>query len=169
MPRRPPENTLHTRDAFFAREQAAWNQFLQTWMDLPEALLEQPGAGGPNWSVKDLLNHTAAWQEAAARIIQDLLAGRWARLGMNTNNFNAHHYDLDKNNPLDASRTRLFQARQTLLQLLETLSEEQLLNEYGRQQTGWWAKWNTYAHYEHHTADITHFRQHVLMLRGVSE
>jgi hypothetical protein len=169
MPRRPPENTLHSRDAFFAREQAAWNQFLQTWTDLPEALLEQPGACGPDWSIKDLINHTAAWQAAAVRIVRDLLTGRWARLGTNADKFNAHHYALDKNYPLDASRARLFQGRQTLLQLLETLSEEQLLNEYGRQQIGWWAKWNTYAHYEHHTADIAHFRQQVLLLTGGSE
>jgi hypothetical protein len=39
------------------------------------------------------------------------------------------------------------------------VSDEQLLNEYGRQQIGWWAKWSTYGHYEQHLADLTAFRQ----------
>ena len=78
---------------------------------------------------------------------------------MNIDNFNARHYNLDQDRPLDESRARLLVARTQLVNLLETLSEEQLLNEYGRQQCGWWAKWNTYAHYEHHQADIDAFRQ----------
>jgi len=158
MPRRMPENTLRSREEFFARERAAWDDFIQSWSDLPDSALAEPGASGAEWSVKDVLNHIAAWQEAAARCIGDLLAGRWARLGMNTEAFNAAQFARDRERPLGESRARLMEARDRLLELLAPLTDEQLLDEYGRQQIGWWAKWNTYAHYEPHTAAIREFR-----------
>lgn len=88
MPRHLPENTLSTRGEFFAREQAAWSALTGTWAGLPDELLLTPGACGDLWSVKDLMNHIAAWQEAAVRVIGDLLAGKWARLGANADAFN---------------------------------------------------------------------------------
>ena len=81
MPRRFPENTLRTRDEFFSREQAAWTALTETWMGLPDELLLTPGAVGERWSVRDLMNHIVSWQEAAIRVIGDLLAGKWGRLG----------------------------------------------------------------------------------------
>lgn len=161
MPQRPPANTLSTRSAFFVREQQAWDAFSQTWADLPDDIFLLSGACGAEWSIKDVINHTAVWQEAAIRIIHDLLAGRWARLGPNPEKFNLLHYDADRNQALAASRDRLLHARQTLLQLLHGVTDDQLLNEYGRQQVGWWAKWTTYGHYEQHLAELTTFRQRV--------
>jgi DinB family protein len=162
MPRHPPENTLPTRDAFFAREQQAWDAFTGTWAGLPDPLLRRPGACGAEWNIKDVINHTAAWQEAAIRVIGDLLAGRWGRLGPNPEKFNRMSYAADRDRPLAESRDRLMRARQTLLQLLRGVTDGQLLDEYGRQQIGWWAKWTTYAHYEQHLAELTTFRALVL-------
>jgi hypothetical protein len=71
-------------------------------------------------------------------------------------------YAADRDRPLAESRHRLMQARQTLLQLLRGVTDPQLLDEYGRQQVGWWAKWTTYAHYEQHLADLTRFRELML-------
>ena len=156
-----PENTLTTPEAFFAREQAAWEDFFHAWNDLPDTLLSLPGACGPEWSIKDLLNHIAVWQEAASRVIHDLLAGRWGRLGPNIETFNQINYAADRERPADESRSRLVASRQALLEQLHSLTPEQLLNEYGRQQTGWWAKWATYGHYEQHLADLQTFRAHL--------
>lgn len=161
MPRRLPENTLHTRAEFLAREQAAWRALTETWAGLSDELLLTPGACGDLWSVKDLMNHIAAWQEAAIRVIGDLLAGRWGRLGANTDSFNKGQYELNRNRSLPESRERLELGRRALLDLLTPLTDEQLLNEYGRQQIGWWAKWTTYAHYEEHLADLTAFRRNI--------
>ena len=108
-----------------------------------------------------MINHAAVWQEAAIRIIHDLLAGRWARLGPNPQKFNALNYNTDRNRTLAESRDRLLQTRQMLLQLLHSVTDDQLLNEYGQQQIGWWAKWTTYGHYEQHLADLTRFHQSV--------
>ena len=164
MPRRPPENTLATRAEFFARGQDSWTALADTWATLSHDAFLVPGACGETWSVKDLINHIAAWQEAAIRVIGDLLGGRWGRLGANTDKFNAQQYALDRDRPLAESRERLAQARRILLELLATVPADRLLDEYGRQQIGWWAKWTTYAHYEEHIADLRAFRERVSML-----
>ncbi|HEY1011916.1 MAG TPA: ClbS/DfsB family four-helix bundle protein [Herpetosiphonaceae bacterium] len=159
MPRRPPANTLTTRDAFFVREAASWMALTATWADLPDDALVIAGASGTTWSIKDVMNHIAAWHEAALRCIGDLQAGRWARLGPALAQFNAQQYATDARRTLADSRLRFTTTHDRLLALLRTLSEPDLLNEYGRQQMGWWAKWTTYAHYEQHLTDLTGFRQ----------
>lgn len=53
----------------------------ETWTGLSDELLLTPGAVGERWSVNDLINHIVSWQEAAIRVIGDLLAGKWGRLG----------------------------------------------------------------------------------------
>lgn len=75
-------------------------------------------------------------------------------------------YELDRNRSLGESRERIELTRQALLDLLTPLTDDQLLNEYGRQQIGWWAKWTTYAHYEEHLADLAAFRQSIQPLKS---
>ena len=75
--------------------------------------------------------------------------------------FNAQQYAANRSRPLAESRDRLERVRSDLLALLATVTPDQLLNEYGRQQIGWWAKWTTYGHYEQHLVDVTAFRQGV--------
>lgn len=159
MPRRPPTNTLTSRKAFFEREEVAWQALTATWANLPAETLLLPVASGAEWSIKDIINHLAAWQEAAVRVINDLLAGRWGRLGPAVDKFNAQQYVVDRSRPLVESRERLERTRSELLALLATVSGDQLLNEYGRQQIGWWAKWTTYGHYEQHLVDLATFRE----------
>ncbi len=166
MPRRTPENTLKTRAAFFSREQEAWSSLTVTWVDLPNEVLLLHGACGTDWSVKDVINHIAAWQEAATRVITDLLDGRWGRLGASTDKFNARQYGIDRERPLAESCERSVHARRDLLTLLATIADDRLPDEYGRQQIGWWAKWTTYAHYEEHLPDLTTFRQRRHQLRA---
>jgi hypothetical protein len=160
MPHRHPE--VQTREEFIQRERAAWKEFTRSWADLSEDALEQPGACGEAWSIKDVINHTAVWQEAAVEQIQNLLAGQLARLGAGTDRFNALHYEIDRDRPLDEGLMRLAKSRRKLLKLLATVSDAQLLATDGRQQIGWWAKWNTYAHYESHIRGLVAFRQGVI-------
>jgi hypothetical protein len=158
MTRRLPVNELATREAFFEREQKAWKALTSTWSNLSEAVLLQPGAAGTQWNIKDVINHIATWQETGLRMIEDLQAGRWARLGTNTDSFNHQHYFEDRERSLAESQKRLRFAQSKLLRRLRTLSEPELLNEFGRQAIGWWAKWTTYAHYEEHISDLKEFQ-----------
>jgi hypothetical protein len=164
-PRRSTEDHPATRAAFFERERAAWAELSATWEGLPDDALLRPGACGAEWSIKDVMNHVAAWQAAALRVIRDLLEGRWGRLGPNTDKFNALRHAEDHDRPLDATRRRLSATRDDLLALLDGVPEDRLLNVYGRQQIGWWAKYATYAHYGEHIGDLTEFRHQ--LNRGV--
>jgi uncharacterized protein (TIGR03083 family) len=157
MSQRPPANTLTSRAAFFAREAAAWERLQQLLDGLEPDTLARPGACGAEWSVKDVLNHVAAWQEAALRVAGDLRAGRWGRLGPSVERFNVEQHAADRDRPLDETLQRLQFTRAALLQLLVQVDETTLLNEYGRQAVGWWAKWTTYGHYEQHLNDLEAF------------
>ena len=150
-----------SRAEFIAREKEAWKQLTTTWRSLPDDALMLPGACGRRWSVKDVMNHVAAWQEAALRVIGDLLEGRWGRLGHSTDKFNALQYASDQNRSLSASRRRLNRARRSLLTLLAAVPEDRLLNVFGRQQIGWWAKFSTYGHYSEHIQALTEFRHRI--------
>jgi len=88
-PRHSPRPRPKTQAEFFAREKEVWGELAATWRGLPEEALTRPGACGPEWSVKDVMNHVAAWMEAALRVIPELGRGRRATLGHGTNTFNA--------------------------------------------------------------------------------
>ncbi len=116
-----------------------------------------------------MMNHVAVWQETAARVIRNLLAGQWGQLGSNTEKFNAKQYEADKARSLTATRRRLNRSRRDLLAILATVPAKKLLNIYGRQQIGWWAKYSTYGHYSEHIAALQMFRQRfTASIEGVS-
>lgn len=152
-----PQPELQSHAEFFVVEQAVWRELSATWRGLSEEAFTCPGACGPGRSIKDVLNHLAAWQEIAVSRIEGLLTGRFAR-GVNTQAFNAQQFAQDQSRSLVASRHRLNRARRALLARLATVPEKQLLYPYGRQSIGWWAKSTTYGHYQEHLAALRAFR-----------
>jgi hypothetical protein len=150
---------LASRAEFFDREKKTWAALTAAWRGLPEPVLLEPGACGPPWSVKDVMNHIAAWQEVGLKVIGDLQAGRWGTLGASTSKFNARQYEADRDRPLAETRRRLSQSHRALITLLETVPEKALLYEFGRQAIGWWAKYSTYGHYQEHLAALAAFRE----------
>ena len=159
MPRRPPRPRPKTRAELLAREAADWAELTATYRGLPEAALTQPGAAGPAWNVKDVLNHIAAWQEAALRIIPEYLAGRRATLGRSTDRFNAEQQAADQGRSLAATRRRLNASRRALLALLAQVPDDALLDPAGR--LNWWVRYTLYSHYGEHIYNLTAFaRRH---------
>lgn len=140
---------LPTREAFFERERRAWKALALMWRNLSDEAISQAGAHG-DWSIKDVMNHIATWQEAAITQIVKLQRGEFASLGKSVDRFNAAQHEADKDRTVAQSRRRLNASRRALLAQLQTLDEKSLLNEFGRQSAGWWAKWTTYGHYEQH-------------------
>jgi hypothetical protein len=153
-----PPTPLASRAEFFAREKRAWSALNALWRGLPAQAFLKPGACG-RWTLKGVMNHIAAWHEAALKVIVDLQAGRWASLGASTHRFNARQYRIDRDRPLAGTRRRLSRSHAALLKLLSAVPDEVLLYEFGRQAIGWWAKYSTYGHYEEHLAPLTRFRQ----------
>jgi hypothetical protein len=158
MPKRRTDNTLESRAQFLAREHVAWEELVATWHNLSDNQMLLPGACANTWSIKDVMNHIAVWQEAAIHAIQTLEARGWSTLGMSVDRFNIRQHEVDRERSLAESLQRLINTRATLLHKLDEVTDEQLLNEYGRQQIGWWAKWSTYAHYEQHLPELRIFR-----------
>ncbi len=156
-PRRAPRPRPRTRAELLAREQADWDELRATWQGLPEAALLLPGACGPEWSVKDTLNHLAAWLEATLRIVPELAAGRRATLGHGVERFNVLQFAADRDRSLAATRRRLSRARREVLALFDRVPDEALLDPNRR--IGWWIKYNTYAHYSMHVWELSQFRQ----------
>lgn len=159
-PRRPPRPRPKTRAELLAREKEVWDELAATWCKLPDAALEQPGACGPGWSVKDVMNHIAAWQEAALRIIPRLVAGQPATLGAGTERFNAEQQAADRQRTLRATKRRLNQARRDLLALLDTVPDDVLLDQSTR--VNWWVRYTLHAHYGEHIWELDQFRQRIL-------
>jgi hypothetical protein len=156
-PRRPPRPRPKTRAEFTAREKEVWNELTATWRALPEKALLQPGACGPEWSVKDVMNHVAAWLEVTSRMISEWKRGRKATIGHGTDKFNAIQYAEAKGRSLAATRRRLHRARREALALIAALPEADALNLETR--LGWWIKYNTYGHYSQHIYELTEFRE----------
>jgi hypothetical protein len=151
------QSSLPTREAFLDREMRAWKALAATWCKLDEAALLHAGANDV-WSFKDVMNHIAAWQEAALVQIAKLQRGEFASLGMSVERFNAAQHEADRDQSVTQSRRRLNASRRALLAVLERVDEKSLLNEFGRQSAGWWAKWTTYGHYEQHIDALAQFR-----------
>ncbi|MEP7357755.1 MAG: ClbS/DfsB family four-helix bundle protein [Anaerolineales bacterium] len=158
-PRRPPRPRPKTRAELLAREQADWDELAGAWRNLPESALLAPGANSTDWSVKDVINHVAAWQEAALRIIPEYLAGRRATLGASTDKFNALQQAADANRSLGASRRRLNRSRRALLKLLEEIPDDDLVDPAGR--VNWWVRYTMYSHYGEHIAALSEYARRV--------
>ncbi len=159
-PRRPPKPRPKTRAELLAREKEVWGELAATWCKLPDAALTQPGACGPGWSVKDVINHVAAWQEAALRVIPPLLAGQRATLGASTGRFNAEQQAADRGRTLLASKRRLNKARRDLLALLDQVPDPLLLDQSTR--VNWWVRYTLHAHYGEHIWELEQFRKKAL-------
>jgi hypothetical protein len=106
------------------------------------------------------MNHIAAWQEAALRIIPQLLAGERATLGASTDRFNARQQAADRDRTLLASKRRLNKARRDLLAFLDQVPDELLLDQSSR--INWWVRYTLHAHYGEHIWELEQFRQRIL-------
>ena len=155
--RRKPRPRPKTMAEFFAREREVWSELAATWRGLPDEALLRPGACGPGWSVKDVMNHIAAWMKAALRVVPELALGRRAAAGHGVDQFNALHYAEAKDRSLAASRRCLNRARRDLLALVESLPAAQALDVDAG--IGRWIKYSTYGHYGEHIHELTQFRE----------
>src|SRR5512146_2816449 len=101
--KKPRRSKPTTAADFFALEEKAWGELADTWRSLPDEALLQPGASG-EWSIKDVMNHIAAWQEAAMLALPELLQGhRLPRGKYNIAKFNVRQSAEDQDRPLAAS------------------------------------------------------------------
>jgi hypothetical protein len=148
-----------TRKEFSALEEMSWRELIAAWRGMGAKPMTRPGACGP-WSIKDVMNHIAAWQEAAVKIMPILLRkGKIPAGEFGLKTFNAKHYWEDRARPLTASRDRLNKSRRKFLATLTRVPEKRLLD--AKSPVGQWAKYSTYAHYDEHLFNIREFRARI--------
>jgi hypothetical protein len=146
-----------TRAEFVALEDRTWEEMTAEWSGLSNEELVAARTCG-QWSVKDVMNHLAAWQEATLKVVPLLLRGEKPPSGeYNVQRFNVRQQNEDKDRPLAETRRRLDKSRRELLALLQTVPEELLLNVKGH--IGKWAKFDTYNHYDLHAAAVREHRR----------
>ena len=154
--KKPRRSRPATRTEFAALEDKSWGELKRTWHALPDEALVRPGACGP-WSIKDVMNHVAAWQEATLHVLPELLQGHKLPAGQySIEKFNQRHYAEDKGRSLLASRRRLNRSRRQLLAFLATVPEAQMLDLKSR--VGTWVKYATYGHYDEHLVGLQEYR-----------
>jgi hypothetical protein len=148
----PPATLL----AFWAHEAAAWRDLSALWRGLPEAAYLAPGACGPEWTLKDVWNHLAAWMDATRAVLPALLANQpLPRGAYHPATFNPAHHAADSARSLAASRRRLNRARRALLRLVAALPPGPVLDTKAR--PGRWLKFATYGHYAEHRPALAAF------------
>jgi hypothetical protein len=145
-----------SRKEFFAWEGICWKELSAEWRGLNANVLVRRGACGA-WSIKDVFNHIAAWQEAMVEILPVVLRdGKLPRGQFALETFNQKHFREDATRSLAASRRRLNRSRKTVLAALRKVPEKRLID--GKGQVGLWAKYSTYEHYDEHLPDMREFR-----------
>jgi hypothetical protein len=145
-----------TKDDFLhsiRSERRAWQA---SWERLDEDQLLQPGRLGA-WSIKDMIAHVTWHEREMCALVRerDFLAGSdlW---NLPLDERNAAIYALNKDRPLREVLKEVREVIAELLDLLETLSEEDLQEaSHFNGMPAEWKPWsviagNTYEHYEEH-------------------
>jgi hypothetical protein len=157
--KKPRRTKPANRKEFGALEETCWKELTGAWRGMSAKAMVKPGACGA-WSVKDVVNHIAAWQEATIKILPILVRkGKipTAEFGLKT--FNAKHYWEDRARPLTGSRDRLNKSRKKLLAVLKRVPEKQLIDL--KSPVGQWSKYSTYEHYDEHLFNVRDFRERI--------
>jgi hypothetical protein len=165
--RKPRRTKPGTGKEFFALEETCWRELASAWRGMDVKALAKPGACGP-WSIKDVFNHLAAWQEVTVKILPILLRnGKLPAGEFGLKTFNAKHYWEDRSRSITTSRDRLNKSRKKLLAALGRVPEKRLLDV--KKPVGNWAKYSTYEHYDEHLFNIRDFRARVERAKSSAE
>jgi hypothetical protein len=157
--KKPRRTKPATRKEFSVLEETCWRELTGAWRGMGAKAMVKPGACGA-WSVKDVVNHIAAWQESTVKILPILLRGGKLPAGeFGLKTFNARHYWEDRSRALTASRDRLNRSRKKLLAVLKRVPEKRLIDV--KSPVGQWAKYSTYEHYDEHLFNVRNFRARI--------
>jgi hypothetical protein len=114
-----------TKPDLIREEDEAWAE-LRSLVDPlgPDLLLED--GYHPDWSVKDLLAHLAAWIAEAAQALQQMRLGTYRRQELDEDEMNRAFYEAFRDLDLHDVWTQLHSSRGRMLEELDLLPEEAL-------------------------------------------
>lgn len=158
----PPYELKHVeRDQvkrLLERLDAAWTALRDSYADMPDSRLVQPGVV-EDWSVKDILTHVTTWEEEALRHLPLLIAGgtppRYAAQG-GIDAFNARATE----NGRRLSLAEVLRRRdETHARLIDFIRGQPDGTFGGRTRARRRLRLDTYGHYPEHTAAIRAWRE----------
>lgn len=147
------------RAQLLKRVETAWSAFKDSFADLPDARLTEPGVTG-DWSVKDILAHISIWEEEAIKHLPHIIAGgtppRYSVTYGGIDAFNAQMVAQRRSLSLAEVRRQLEDTHQRLLDVVQQLPEEQITRETRARRR---LRLDTYSHYPIHTKAILEWRE----------
>lgn len=150
------EPSLGTLEDLINEIEAHWSEMASATRGLTDEEMMRAGVAG-SWSLKDVFAHIAAWEEEAARRINEIAQGNGATLSWPTRDeedaFNAASVERSASVPLERVMKRLEECHQDLMDMLATFGDELVVADTEVKAVEWIPGW-TYMHYQHHAPDI---------------
>lgn len=152
--------SLGTLDDLINEIEAHWSELAEAARGLTDEEMARPAAIGA-WSMKDLFAHIAAWEEEAARRIDEIARGNGPLLSWPSREeedaFNAAAVEKSLSMSVDHVVKRLEECHQDLMDMLATFGEELAVADMEVKAAEWIPGW-TYLHYQHHAPEIWRIR-----------
>ncbi len=146
------------RSQLLKRLEESWNALGESYADLPDSEMMEPGVTGA-WSVKDIIAHVTCWEEESLTHLPLILAGkkppRYSVTYGGIDAFNAR--TTEQKQPLSLSEV-LRQRDEThcrLVDFIQRVPENQLIRETRFRRR---LRLDTYSHYPEHTEAIRKWR-----------
>jgi hypothetical protein len=153
------------RQALLKKLDQAWTAFKESFADLTESRLTEPGVMG-DWSVKDILAHVTTWEEEALKYLPLILAGgrppRYVRYG-GIDAFNAKRTEEKRDLSLHEVLRQLDDTHRRLIALVQHTDGAQFQSETRFRHR---LRLDTYSHYPQHAEAIREWRKHAPRLPG---
>ncbi len=140
------------------RVDTAWAEFQESYADVSDARLVEPGVMG-EWSVKDILAHVTTWEEEALTHLPLIIAGgtppRYVTYG-GLDAFNAQMTAQKRGLSLAAVRRRLDDTHRRLIAYIQSAPADQFTGDTRARRR---LRLDTYGHYPLHAAAIQDWRE----------
>jgi hypothetical protein len=148
-----------TRQQLLKQLDQAWTTFKESYADLSEAQMMEPGVTG-HWSVKDILAHVTWWEEEALKHLPLILKGgrppRYSLQYGGIDAFNAQMTEQKRSLSLSDVLRQLDETHRRLIDYVQSAPEEPFTRETRFRRR---LRLDTYSHYPKHAKAIREWRE----------
>ena len=148
-----------TRQQLLKQLDQAWTTFKESYADLSDAQMMEPGVTG-HWSVKDILAHVTWWEEEALKHLPLILKGgrppRYSIQYGGIDAFNAQMTEQKRGLSLSDVLRQLEETHHRLIAYVHSAPEEQFTRETRFRRR---LRLDTYSHYPKHAKAIREWRE----------
>lgn len=147
------------RSQLLKRLDKAWEELQETYADLSDTELLEPGVTG-KWSVRDIIAHVTSWEEEALTHLPLILAGgrppKYSVKYGGIDAFNAWTTEQRRNLSLSTVMQQRDDIHRRLIDLIESVPEDYFVGETRFRRR---LRLDTYGHYRKHAGAIRKWRQ----------